>query len=223
MKKLKEILPLLILGLMLSVSMVSCLNDDDDNKGLSDNEKKNCVAKMSGNYQGKIYYFDKNIDKTQYPKQTDSIEDVTVRFSYPESAFIIEDFPVKLFFKQIKNHDDLKAAAEEYGQTDLKVVYVPYATQDSYKYIAYYNQPQTVSMKLKYGNLDHEVKVAFMLNSFGEWYNKKAHLQLVEGAVYVDYDSNGQPDLLDGKALFNQNLTEDEEKDLIFEFVGSTN
>lgn len=220
MKKIKELLPLIILGFILSMSVASCINNDDNTSGLTDEEKKNCVAKMSGTYQGKIYYFDKNIDKTKYPSQTDSIENATVRFSYPESAFVIEDFPVKLLFKQISNHDDLKAAAEEYGNTDIKVTYIPYSTQGNYQYIVYYNQPQTISMTLNYGNLNHDVKVAFMLNNYGEWYNSKAHFQLVEGAIYVDYDSKGEPELLDGKALYNQNLSEEDSKDLIFEFLG---
>ncbi len=222
MKKLKELLPLTIIAFLLSVSMASCINNDDDTSGLNDTEKKNCITKMSGNYQGKIYYFDKNIDKTQYPNQTDSIENAAVRFSYPESAFVIEDFPVKLFFKQISNHDDLKTAAEEYGETDIKVTYTPYSYSGSYQYISYYNQPQTISMTLNYGNLSHDVKVAFMLNSYGEWYNSKVHFQIVEGAIYVDYDSKGEPELLDGKALYSQGLSEDDQKDLIFEFIGSS-
>lgn len=138
MKKLINILPLFIIGMLVSLSMTSCVDNDDDTNGLTENEIKTCIMTMSGSYSGKLYYFNKDIDKTKYPKQTDSIENMTVRFSYPESAFVIESVPVKLFFKQLKNHDDLKAAADDYGYTDIKVKYVPYYLKS--KYIAYYNR-----------------------------------------------------------------------------------
>lgn len=220
MKKLINILPLFIIGMLVSLSMTSCIDNDDDTNGLTENEIKTCIMTMSGSYSGKLYYFNKDIDKTKFPNQTDSIENMTVRFSYPESAFVIETVPVKLFFKQLKGHDDLKAAADDYGYTDIKVKYVPYYLKS--KYIRYYNQPETISMNLFYGNVNHDIKIAFMQNSLGEWFDGQTHFQLFEAAIYDGYDSKGQPELLDGKALYNQGLSTEDAKDLIFEYVGKS-
>lgn len=74
MKKIKNILSLLFLGLAVSMTMTSCLDDNnDDNKGLTDEQKQNYALLMSGNYTGKLYYFDKNIDKSKDKNQTLSL------------------------------------------------------------------------------------------------------------------------------------------------------
>ena len=49
MKKIKNILSLLFLGLAVSMTMTSCLDDNnDDNKGLTDEQKQNYALLMSG-------------------------------------------------------------------------------------------------------------------------------------------------------------------------------
>ena len=70
MKKLRKLLPLMLMALMVSMTMVSCLDSNDDEQ-LSDKEKQNWLMNAAGTYRGKMYWFDKNIDKTKYPKQVD--------------------------------------------------------------------------------------------------------------------------------------------------------
>ncbi len=218
MKKLRSILPLFLIGILVPMTMTSCLNDDDDSGELSDAEKQTAVMTMSGGYNGNVYFFNSDKEELKGNKNyNDSIEGMSVRFSYPESAFVIYDFPAKLLFSQIENHDDLKdAVAEEV--CDIKIKYVPYQMNGTVIY--YYMQPESLNMKLTYGGATHDVKVAFMLNTLGVYAKDQQDLQIVEGGIYVDTDSSGNPALLDGKALYTQGMSDEDLRKLIFEFYG---
>lgn len=222
MKKLKRILPLLIAALFMPIAMTSCLNSDDDNNQLSDEQIKNAITTMSGNYRGKLYFYDTKKEELQNKNYNDSIENISVKFNYPESAYVIYDFPARLLFKNIDNHADLKEAVEE-EYIDLKIKYVPY--QIAGLQIYYYMQPETVSMNLYYGGTYHDIKVAFLLNTMGVYFKNSSKeyqdLQLVEGAIYDGTDSNGQPQLLDGKALYSTSMSDKEAKSILFEFYGN--
>ena len=114
MKKIKNILSLLFLGLAVSMTMTSCLDDNnDDNKGLTDEQKQNYALLMSGGYTGKLYYFDKNIDKNKDKNQTDSIVGYNVRFNFPDMSIEMNDFPARLLFKQLSGYEELKEAAKD--------------------------------------------------------------------------------------------------------------
>lgn len=51
MKKLINILPLFIIGMLVSLSMTSCVDNDDDTNGLTENEIKTCIMTMSGSFR----------------------------------------------------------------------------------------------------------------------------------------------------------------------------
>lgn len=221
MKSLKSLITVLILGLLSSVSLVSCLDDDNSNQQLTEEQKQKCVASMSGSYNGNLYFLNKEIDLTKYKNQTDSVENVKVRFHYPASTIDMYDIPAKLFFKQLKNHDDLKAAAEDYGTVDLKLNYTPFNIASN-GVISYYMEPQTVSMSLNYGGEVHNIKVAFMLNTTGAWLNKRVELIFVEYAIYDGTDSAGKDVLLDGKALYSTSLSDTDLDDLMFKYQGES-
>lgn len=221
MKKLKTIIPSLIAALFMSLTMTSCLNDDNNN-GLSEEQTKEAILAMSGNYRGKLYFYDSKKEELKDKNYNDSIENISVKFNYPESAYVIYDFPARLLFKAIENHDDLKEAVEE-EYVDLKIKYVPY--QVGGRQIYYYMQPETVSMNLYYGGINHNIKVAFLINTMGVYFKDSSKeyqdIQIVEGAIYDGTDSNGQPQLLDGKALYSQNMSNEDAKKILFEFFGN--
>lgn len=49
MKKLRKLLPLMLMALMVSMTMVSCLDSNDDEQ-LSDKEKQNWLMNAAGTY-----------------------------------------------------------------------------------------------------------------------------------------------------------------------------
>ena len=93
MKKLRKLLPLMLMALMVSMTMVSCLDSNDDEQ-LSDKEKQNWLMNAAGTYRGKMYWFDKNIDKTKYPKQVDSLV-VTTKMSLDNTITIYDSTKIK--------------------------------------------------------------------------------------------------------------------------------
>lgn len=220
MKRLKNILSLLLLGVAVSMTMTSCLNDDNGSQSLTEEQKQSYAMMMAGNYNGKIYYFDKNIDKEKNKSQIDSITGINVRFSYPERSFVIYDFPAKLLFKQLSGHEDMKAAAEE-QEVDIKVKYEPYAYEN--KIIYYYlSEIQPVSLSLNYGEATHDLKVYFLINTYGAWKDNIVNINIYEYGISESTDSNGNPVWLDGKTIYPTDNDETKLKDAYFFFSNET-
>ncbi len=220
MKKLKSLLPALFLGLFTATAMTSCIDSDDDNQELTEEQKQACVNTMSGNYSGKIFFMNRDIkldDKTK--SQIDSTEQINARFSYPESSVVIYDVPAKLFFKELKNHDEIKQAAENADPVDLKMKYVPYAANGTQ--IGYYMQPYEVTIPLTYGGSTQELTVMFLANSLGIWENKNAQFSFYIYGISTGLDANGKKELLDGNTLYTSSMTDNEVAYLQYVFSGS--
>lgn len=237
MKKLRKLLPLMLMALMVSMTMVSCLDSNDDEQ-LSDKEKQNWLMNAAGTYSGKMYWFDKNIDKTKYPKQVDSLV-VTTKMSL-DNTITIYDFPVKLFFKslpvtkdyteqqlaelsadelaKLKRNDEIVKSAEEVGTMNLKMNFSIFTAKNSFMY--YYVAPNPVRMTLNFDGGTHDIAIAFISMTRGIYSSNKNYIQIYEAAIYDGKDENGKDKLLDGKTLFDNNTTGTELQDLIFEFNG---
>ena len=219
MKKIKNILPVFIMGLFASLTLVSCLNSSDDNQGLTDAQIENCTRIMLGNYTGKLYYFDKNIDASKNKQQIDSIEGFSVKFNL-DRTIELRDFPVKLFFKQISGHDDMKAATAD-KTVDFKVSYMPYAFNNSL--VNYYiSDVKPVSVSLEYGGQAHTLKIYFLLQSIGIWKDNGVEFTVVEYGISEKEDSKGNPIWLDDETVYpNDKNAEDYNtrlNDAIFKF-----
>lgn len=237
MKKLKKLLPLFLMALITSMTMVSCLNSDDD-ETIPDSKKESYKMLMSGNYSGKLYWFDKNIDKSKYPKQVDSLE-TTVKVGL-DGTMTLYDFPIKLFFKELdvtanyseeklaglteqqlatlKRNDEIVKAAEEYGNMDVTINYDFYAERSSVLY--YVCMPKGVTFQLNYGGKTHDVGIGFVMNSPGIYANKLNSFQIVEYGIYDGKDSSNNYMLLDGKPLYDESLSDADLLKLKFEFDG---
>lgn len=238
MKRLKNLLPLFLLALITSMTMVSCLSSDDD-ETIPDNKKNGYKMLMSGNYAGKLYWFDKNIDKSKYPKQVDSLQ-TTLKVGL-DNTMTLYDFPVKLFFKELdvtanysaeklkdmtdqqlatlKRNDAIVKAAEEYGNTDITLGYDLYAEKSPaiYGTVA----PQGVKLQLNYDGKEHDMAVSFVLNSPVVYANKYIGMQIVMYGVFDGKDSANNYMLLDGKAFYSETMTDSELLKIKFEFDGT--
>lgn len=240
MDKLKRILPVLMMALLASVTLVSCLDSGDD-ETLDENQKKQWMLQISGNYNGKMYWYDKFAEKTdKNPDKLDSLE-TSVRLGI-DNKIMLYDFPVKLFFKSLdltKNYtaeqlaektadelallqrnDQIVEAAENYGNMDLTLNYELFAQSNNVLY--YYVSPQSVKMSLEYGGKKHDLTVAFILLTSGTYYKNATTLFITEAAIYDGTDNNGNPALLDGKAFVDNTTSVDNAQDFIFKFVGSS-
>lgn len=187
------------MGLFASMTFVSCLDSDDGDQGLNDEQKQTCVLTMQGNYTGKLYYFDKNIDVNKNKQQTDSIVGFSVRFN-SDKSIELRDFPLKLFFKQLSGHDDIKAAAAD-RTVDFKVSYEPYSINNSM--ITYYiSEANPVTVDLAYGGKSHTLTIYFLLQSIGIWKDNKVEFLVTEYGISENVDSKGKPVWLDNETVY---------------------
>lgn len=210
MKKIKNILSLLFLGLAVSMTMVSCLDDNDDNssKGLTDEQKQNYALLMSGDYTGKLYYFDKNIDKSNDKNQTDSIVGYNVRYNFPDMSIEMNDFPARLLFKQLSGYDELKEAAKD-KTVDIKLGYEPYDAKNSV--VSFYmKEIKPVSVSLTYGGETHDFKVYFLVNTIGAWKDKLTQFTVIEYGIAESTDEKGNPVWLTGSPVYPESQSVDD-------------
>lgn len=145
MKKISKLFLLLVVAFT-TVSLTSCLNDDDDPVyvKLTDTQKQNAIMKAEGGYSGKLYYFKYN-PSSIYKVAQDSISTYFSLTAAHEadvdtitSANITTSFPVSIlasFTKTdstiVKNCPNLPLAgkASMYDQQ-----YKSYVEQNAYMY-----------------------------------------------------------------------------------------
>lgn len=216
MKNLRKFLPIFIIGMLASITMVSCLDDNNDNnQELTEEQKATCASLMRGNYTGKLLYYNKANPVDKDKVYNDSIEDFEVRINYPERSIVAYNFPVRLLFKQLSGHDDMKEAAKDLT-VDLRLSYEPYALTNSL--ISYYmKEIKNVPVTLSYGGETHTINVYFLQNTIGEWKDNKTAFILFEYGLAETEDKNGTPNWIGGEAFYDSN-NNDKLKDARFVF-----
>ncbi len=209
MGKIRNLIAVMFMAAVTAVSLTSCLGNgsSDDDGSITDEQKKSYSLMMSGSYTGKLYYYNKTIDKLKDKYQKDSVTAFTVRFN-ADRSFTMYDVPAKLLVKQLTGHEDIKAAAEEQF-VDITGTYEPYVYRNS-TLGYYFNSINPVTLNLSYGGESHNLKVHFLLNTIGAWKDKVTEFNVFEYGVAEYTDSKGNPVWIDGKTIYPEDTAADD-------------
>ncbi len=180
MKKLKFI-AFAICCIILGSTLTSCLNNNDDNTGLTPEQQKSAYLQVKGDYKGQLIY-SKLLSDSKYANDT-----LDISWSLDtDSTMQIKKFPSSVLAQNITNAS-LKAAMEVCDSVDI-MCYTGYYNISP---VAFIVNPTAVTYNLTYDGLSHKVQVVFYVNnsySFGV-YQPTANtmqIQLVEAGIYVD-------------------------------------
>ena len=183
MKKFK--LLTLFFAAFAALTLTSCLNDDDDNTGLTAEQIQNAYNATRGSHSGKIYY------TTGFDKDGKDVKDSAV-VSWDvtsDTVMYINNVPSKVLASVIAD-DDIRAAVESQGPQRIKC-YINYINVSPIQWLV---NPVSVSFdNLEYNGAKHKVTIAFYANSnysFGQLITSVTPniqmMQFIAGALYVD-------------------------------------
>lgn len=203
----KNLLTALFMTAVTAMSLTSCLNSSTDDGSFTEEQIKSYALMMQGSYTGKLYYFDKTIDKLQNKTQKDSITGFSVRFN-SNMSFTMYDVPAVLLLKQLDGHEDMKEAAKEIF-VDISGSFIPYTYRNNT--IGYYfSEVKPVTLNLTYGGTTHSLKVYFLQNTVGAWQNNITEFNVFEYGVSESTDSKGNPVWIDNKAVYPEDTAADD-------------
>lgn len=189
MKKFK--LLTLFFAAFAALTLTSCLNDDDDNTGLTAEQIQMAYNATSGLHSGKFYYttgFDK--DGKDVKDSADVSWDVT-----SDTVMYINNVPAKALASVIAD-DDIRAAVEKQGPQKIKC-YINYINVSPIQWLV---NPVSVSFdNVEYNGARHKVTIAFYVNSnysFGQLITSVnpniQMMQFIAGALYVNDKINNE-------------------------------
>jgi hypothetical protein len=189
MKKFK--LLTLFFAAFAALTLTSCLNDDDDNTGLTAEQIQMAYNATRGSHSGKIIYttgFDK--DGKDVKDSANVSWDVT-----SDTVMYINNVPSKVLASVIAD-DDIRAAVETQGPQRIKC-YINYINVSPIQWLV---NPVSVSFdNLEYNGAKHKVTIAFYANSnysFGQLITSVTPniqmMQFIAGALYVDDKINSE-------------------------------
>lgn len=189
MKKLK--LLTLFFAAFAALTLTSCLNDDNDNTGLTAEQIQMAYNATRGSHSGKIIYttgFDK--DGKDVKDSANVSWDVT-----SDTVMYINNVPSKVLASVIAD-DDIRAAVETQGPQRIKC-YINYINVSPIQWLV---NPISVSFdNVEYNGAKHKVTIAFYANSnysFGQLITSVTPniqmMQFIAGALYVDDKINSE-------------------------------
>ncbi len=183
MKKFK--LLTLFFAAFAALTLTSCLNDDDDNTGLTAEQIQMAYNATRGSHSGKIYY------TTGFNKDGKDVKD-SANVSWDvtsDTVMYINNVPSKVLASVIAD-DDIRAAVEKQGPQRIKC-YINYINVSPIQWLV---NPVSVSFdNVEYNDAKHKVTIAFYVNSnysFGQLITSVnpniQMMQFIAGALYVD-------------------------------------
>ena len=189
MKKFK--LLTLFFAAFAALTLTSCLNDDNDNTGLTAEQIQMAHNATKGLHSGKIIY------TTGFNKDGKDVKDSAV-VSWDvtsDTVMYINNVPAKVLASVIAD-DDIRAAVETQGPQRIKC-YINYINVSPIQWLV---NPVSVSFdNLEYNGAKHKVTIAFYANSnysFGQLITSVTPniqmMQFIAGALYVDDKINSE-------------------------------
>lgn len=191
MKHLRFILPV-VLCCVVAGLMTSCLNDNNDDNGLSKEEQLQAFQTVRGNYSGNVFFYKNTYDGMSTPTKKDT---VTLQASFSlltDSTAHINNLPLAALANQIKDSKVAEAVMNGTVTTTPVNLYTYY----------YVVSPATclvgadnVEVKATYDGEEHTIRFGFysgittgMPVSYGTYDSTAGIFQigLRLGAVWVD-------------------------------------
>lgn len=199
----KNNLLLLVVTLMMTFSLASCLNDNFDEQAKRNRptqaELKVASKTIQGIYQGKLFTYTYNSVNNTIQKK-DSV--VTGWEITDDTTLVVKKFPSKLLANNVIN-SDLKQAIEALPDQEIKCAISIF----NVKPILFYIAPYRLDLgKLTYGGKTHDVSISFIFNpnnTYGGYNDAKkiTGFRLIEAVVLIDgtVDKSlyGDPEIFD--------------------------
>jgi len=187
MKMLRNCVQLLFIGLI-ATAVSSCLSDNDDNNNneyqISQAEYGVLLGQMSGQYNGKLYFYNDTIK--QYDR-TDSVFVNEQVSGVGDSTVIVPAVPTRVLSRLIPNgrYDNMRTALEE--MEDQQITAKFYLSQKSsgggVYFIVY---PRTLNINVEYDGATHLVEYIFYGGTVGQYYNNKISIPIYLYGIRVD-------------------------------------
>ncbi len=196
---------IILMCLVGTVSLASCLGNDDNGGGLDPETERQARYLMSGSYNGastsnwmyknRIYFLNYDIEEED---KTDSIMGITARFM-TDSTFTIYGVTGNALAKEIPDeYEGLKNAIKNYPETkEITGRYMIYSVNQNIYFVPFNT---TVAYKgLEYDGETHDVTISFWGSpySYGGYASTGGitmiNMNLVMGGVFIDNDS--RPDI----------------------------
>lgn len=193
---------------MAAFSLSSCLNSNDDFKGLDTTEQQSYQKMMSGTY-GKIvrfYYTQANSYNIQYVKY-DSLENATWRV-YADSTLTLNAFPVNKLDSAINVSDNdnsteattmraLRNAISQLNTTvNLKAYYyIPTKSWITNDYVQFFVMPYYIKQTINYEGANHTVYFIFDNQYGGTWTTTSMQFQFLMSLYGIAIDPKTENNL----------------------------
>lgn len=171
----------IIICCLTAMFITSCLGNDDEKKQITPAEAKTCMQIMRGVYTGKLYYLHTN--DTNQVTATDSLN---AGWIVNDSLLIINNYPIKALAENVKD-PNIKAALLNAAPQPL-ICEVGFTNTSPIEFLV---NPRPMKFKLNYNDEDHEMVVAYYVNSiksFGIYNKEKDILEIMVciGGIYID-------------------------------------
>ncbi len=203
MKHLRFIFPLMLCCIVAGL-MTSCLNDDNDDNGLTYEQRLQAFQTVRGNYSGKAICYNRAYSGISAPTAKD-IDSTDVHFSMlTDSTARVFDFPLSAVANQVKDDElanALLTASPAYVQLDMVTQY------NSVSPVMCLIGVKPVTLSLNYGGSAHQVEIGFSYGYIGYRYyvssgvydadKGKFNIRLLLGGIKVDGND------VSSSALFN--------------------
>lgn len=166
-----------------ALTMTSCLNDDDDDNGLTREEQHRAYLAVEGSHSGQLVYYDSIF--TKKPSKVDSVA-TSVNFE-TDSTATVYNFHVNSIGHFVQDAT-AKACLENAPAQILKCYTYFYSLSP----VTFHLQPQKLTFSTMAEGKSHTITLAFYAgcpNSYGVKSGKTIGLQIVLGGVYLDNEN----------------------------------
>ena len=173
----------LLLCMIAALTMTSCLNDDDDDNGLTREEQHRAYLAVEGSHSGQLVYYDSIF--TKKPSKVDSVA-TSVNFE-TDSTATVYNFHVNSIGHFVQDAT-AKACLENAPAQILKCYTYFYSLSP----VTFHLQPQKLTFSTMAEGKSHTITLAFYAgcpNSYGVKSGKTIGLQIVLGGVYLDNEN----------------------------------
>lgn len=173
----------LMVSVLFSSFLASCLGDDNDTHQLTDAEKAQCLNYVRGDYDGDLIYPAQNPDVSV--DQTDTIE-VSWRIEPSDTSLTVYGFPAELIANAL-DRSEVKEALLKAPNTSVKSKIYFYQLNPIIGFEIY---PEPVTYHLIYGGGSHKLQAYFYSGTFTfgmhSSVQKKMAMQYRLAAIYLD-------------------------------------
>lgn len=175
----------LLLVALFAVTFTSCLNDDDDDSGLTPAEIQACYNATRGTHTGNLIY-QKRMSNGNLATSADTLS--TSWNISTDSTMTFSNVPASALATAIADSTIMKAVAEQGSRQNINA-YIGYVSASPVQWLI--NPTSVTYNNIYYGGASHKVTLVFYVNtswSFGQLNSSsnKQQIQIMVGALYID-------------------------------------